>query len=522
MPPSTSGLHHLTGITGDAQANVDFYAGLLGLRLVMRTVNHEDPGALHLFYGDAHARPGSLVTFFAWPDTAHGRRGAGQATEVGLIVPLERIGDWVQRFLERGVPFTGPTPDGERTRLALADPDGLPIVLVGVANPPDAPPWRGSDVPTEAAVRGLHHVTLWSDAPDATGGMLERHLDFAPIATEGPLRRYQSDAETGHTVLVRDVRGFWPSAGGVGTLHHVAFRAASTDAQARIVDDLRADGVTSSPMREHGFFRSTYVREPSGAILEIATDGPGLAQDQPPERWGETLVLPPELEARRRALEAALPHVVAPDAPRPPKRDLGWVHRFVPGSDGRTLLLLHGSGGNETSLLAFAREAAPTANLLSVRGRSLDEGVPRFFRRDADRFDQDQLAGEADALAKFVRQAADLYEFDAARVIALGYSNGANIAFASLVREPGAYAAAALLRPASVLDTVPRTDLHAKRVLVSLGDDDPALSNADAIVQHLEMRGAELRVERVPTGHDLTDDDLRVVGDWLDGLDAVS
>ena len=132
----THGLHHTTGITGDAQANVDFYAGLLGLRLVLRTVRHEDPDTLHLFYGDAQARPGTLLTFFAWPDTARGRRGVGQATEIGLIVPLEHIGFWVQRFLERGIRFRGPTPDGERTLLALEDPDGLPVVLVGT---PDAP-----------------------------------------------------------------------------------------------------------------------------------------------------------------------------------------------------------------------------------------------------------------------------------------------------------------------------------------------------------------------------------------------
>lgn len=515
----THGLHHTTGITGDAQANVDFYAGLLGLRLVLRTVNHEDPGTLHLFYGDAQARPGTLLTFFAWPDTARGRRGVGQATELGLIVPLDHIGFWVQRFLERGVRFHGPTADGERTLLALEDPDGLPVVLVGTPDAPAPLPWDGSDVPTEASVRGLHHVTLWSDAPDATGRVLADHLGFAHVGTDGAVRRYRSHAPVGHTVLVRDAGGFWPSAGGVGTLHHVAFRTADDASHARLAQRLGAEDLELNPVREHGFFRSLYVREPGGTILEVATDAPGLAAGQPPERLGLDLVLPQELEPRRALVEVVLPVVAAPGEPRPPKRDLGWVHRFVPGRGGPTLLLLHGSGGNETSLLAFAREAAPTAGLLTVRGRSLEEGAPRFFRRDAHGVDQAELAAEADAVATFVGEAADVYGFDPAGVVALGYSNGANLALASLAGHPGAYAGAVLLRPALLLDEPPAVDLTGTPVLAVLGDADPYGPQAEAAVAYLEARGAAVRVERLAAGHDLTPDDGAAVAAWLRARD---
>lgn len=515
----THGLHHTTGITGDAQANADFYAGLLGLRLVLRTVNHEDPGTLHLFYGDAQARPGTLLTFFAWPDTARGRRGVGQATEIGLTVPLEHIGFWVQRFLERSVRFTGPTPDGERTLLALEDPDGLPITLVGTPDAPAALPWDGSDVPTEASIRGLHHVTLWSDVPDATGRILADHLGFAHVGTQDSVRRYRSDAPVGHTVLVRDAGGFWPSAGGVGTLHHVAFRTASDAAHERLAERLSAEDVELNPLREHGFFRSLYFREPGGAILEVATDRPGLAAGQPRERLGLDLVLPEELEAQRTTIEVVLPAVVAPVEPRPPKRDLGWVHRYVPGSGGPTLLLLHGSGGNETSLLAFARAAAPTANLLTVRGRSLEEGAPRFFRRYADGFDLEQLAAEADALAAFVADAADVYGFDLGAVIAYGYSNGANIALASLARNPGAYAGAVLVRPVLILEAPPAGDLAGTAVLALLGTADAHRIRSEAAVAYLQNHGAEVHVGRLAAGHDLTPDDGTAVVAWLRALD---
>ncbi|GMA15247.1 VOC family protein [Deinococcus metallilatus] len=512
----TNGIHHTTGITGDAQANVDFYADLLGLRLVGRTVSHNDPTTLHLFYGDAAGTPGTLLSFFAWPDTARGRRGSGQASEIGLTVPLESLGDWVQHFLSRGVTFSGPTRDGDTSRLTLEDPDGLPIVLVGVPDAPAGRPWNGSTVPAAMQVRGIHHVVFWTEDPQGTGAVLERHLGFRRVGEQGGLSTYRAAAPLGHTVYVRDTSGFWPSAGGVGTLHHVAFRTASPESERAILKAVKEEGLEVSEVREHGYFQSIYFREPGGSLIEVATDGPGFTLDEDAAHLGEKLVLPPELEAQRQDIEVTLPRIALPGEARLPARDLDWIHRFQPGTTGLTLLLLHGTGGNETSLLALGRQLAPEANLLSVRGRSLEEGSPRFFRRfSAARYDQAHLAEEADALAQFVRDAAALYDLDPGQVIALGYSNGANIALASLVRWPAAFAGAVLLRPVMPFEAPPQTDLGGLPVLVLHGQRDPFLPLAEPVTPYLRRMHGDVQEERLEAGHELTAQDLAVAAGWL-------
>ncbi|EYB66805.1 hypothetical protein DEIPH_ctg069orf0006 [Deinococcus phoenicis] len=512
----TTGIHHTTGITGDAQANVDFYADLLGLRLVKRTVSHNDPTTLHLFYGDAAGTPGTLLSFFAWPDTARGRRGSGQAGEIGLTVPLESLGDWMQRLLSRGVTFGGPTRDGDTSRLTLEDPDGLPIVLVGVPDAPAGRPWAGSTIPAAMQVRGIHHVVFWTEDPQETGAVLEQHLGFRRVGEVDGLHTYRAAAQLGHTVYLRDTSGFWPSAGGVGTLHHVAFRTASAESEQAILNAVREDGLEVSEVREHGYFQSIYFREPGGSLIEVATDGPGFTLDEDAAHLGERLVLPPELEAQRQDIEVTLPHIALPGEARLPARDLGWIHRFQPGTADLTLLLLHGTGGNETSLLSLGRQLAPEANLLSVRGRSLEEGSPRFFRRfSAARYDQAHLVEEADALAQFVRDAAALYDLDPGQVIALGYSNGANIALATLARHPSTLAGAVLLRPVMALDDQPQTDLNRLPVLVLHGQRDPFLPLAKAVTPYLRQSGADVQEERLEAGHELISQDLALTAGWL-------
>ncbi len=271
-----------------------------------------------------------------------------------------------------------------------------------------------------------------------------------------------------------------------------------------------------SQVREHGYFQSIYFREPGGSLLEVATDAPGFTLDETVAELGRSLTLPPEWESERGDIEVVLPRFTLPGEDRQPTRDLGWVHRYVPGGGGLTLLLLHGSGGNETSLLGFGRRVAPDASLLSVRGRSLDEGSPRFFRRfDAHTYDQQDLKGEAEALAQFVRDAADFYGFDPERLVALGLSNGANIALASLAMSPDAYAGAVLLRPVMALEHPPEAYLEGLAVLIVYGSRDPFLPYAEPVTPLLRRSGAEVREEVLDMGHELGEQDETVVARWL-------
>ncbi|RTR26829.1 VOC family protein [Deinococcus radiophilus] len=345
---------------------------------------------------------------------------------------------------------------------------------------------------------------------------MEQHLGFRRGEEVDGLLTLHTPAELGHTVYVREAGGFWPAAGGTGTLHHVAFRAADADHEQAILKAVTAQGLQASDVREHGYFQSIYFTEPGGSILEVATDGPGFGADEDPAHLGERLVLPPELEHRQGEIEVVMPHISLPDEERRPSRDLGWVHRYVPGTSGRTLLLLHGTGGNELDLLPLGRELDPGAHLLSVRGRSLEEGAPRFFRRfSATRYDQAHLISEADALADFVRDAAQLYGLDAKQVYAVGYSNGANIALATLLQQPGALAGAALLRPVLALEAPPSPDLSGKRVLVLSGERDPYGPYGQGIVPLLQRSSAAVSETRLPAGHELTQTDVNLTREWL-------
>lgn len=524
------GIHHVTGITRDVQANVDFYAGLLGLRLVKQTVNHNDPSVLHLFYGDLAASPGTLLTFFVWQDGMVGRRGHGQAVEVGFEVPRSSIGYWTARLIEHGASFRGPTTRNGETRIGLSDPDGLDIVLVGrdrpgpaAARPPaPAASWSGATVPASEAIRAITEVTLLSARPLETAAVLTDVLGYRKVSGDGALELFEHGLGL-DSVRLHDARGFWTSAEGAGSLHHVAFRVADAQELEASRAAAQAHGAELSDVREHGYFRSVYFREPGGVMVELATDGPGMTIDEPVEELGTRLVLPPEQEADRADIEVVLPAFEGPSPKRRRKRDLGWVHRFVEGSEEQVLLLLHGSGASELQLLPLARRVGGGASLLAPRGRSLSAEGPRYFaRRDDGSFDLTELIDEADQLAEFASEAAAWYGFDPRQVTIIGYSNGAHVGVASLARNPGAFAAAALLRTVAPVPLPPGADLRAKPVLMLQGEGDHLLRDGadEELRAYLRRAGAALSEVTVPGGHRLGEPDERALRAWLAGSAA--
>ncbi len=307
------GIHHITAIAGEPQRNLDFYAGTLGLRLVKLTVNFDDPATYHLYYGDELGHPGSLLTFFPWPRGQRGRQGTGQAGTVALAIPPASLGFWIERLLSHNLKYNGPARRFDEQVLSLTDPDGLLLELVATPLTAGIAPWGDGPVVPEHAIRGLHGTTLWEDGETGTADFLVRTLGFQTAGEEGSLARFQSSAAGLGTIAhLRKAPGFWRGADGVGTVHHVAFRAASEAAQLDKRAEIEAKGIEITPVIDRQYFRSVYFREPGGVLFEIATDAPGFTIDESAAELGARLMLPPEYEARRRQIEDVLPGLRLP------------------------------------------------------------------------------------------------------------------------------------------------------------------------------------------------------------------
>ena len=308
-------IHHITAIAGDPQRNLDFYAGTLGLRLVKLTVNFDDPGTYHLYFGDETGRPGSILTFFPWPEGMPGRQGTGQVGTVSLAVPPSSLGYWIERLLQHGIKYDGPTRRFDEQVLGFPDPDGLLLELVATPRVARVEPWSDGPVPAEHAVRGLHGGTIWEDGDRGTAEFLTRFMGFHQVGEEGNRLRFESASEgPGSVVDLRRVPGFWAGAGGVGTVHHVAFRSPSDEAQLAQRARLEEAGVDATPVIDRLYFHSVYFREPGGVLFEIATDPPGFTLDESPAELGTHLKLPPRYEPMRERIERTLPPVRLPHA----------------------------------------------------------------------------------------------------------------------------------------------------------------------------------------------------------------
>ncbi|HWL80430.1 MAG TPA: ring-cleaving dioxygenase [Roseomonas sp.] len=301
-----TGIHHVTAIAGHARRNLDFYTRTLGLRLVKRTVNFDDPGTYHFYYGDAAGSPGTILTFFPWEHAAPGRAGVGELQETVFRIPQGAIGYWTQRLVNQGVERT--TRFGE-TVLRFRDPDGLRLALVGLPGIEAEPAWENGEIPVEHAIRGFHSVSLMLEDAAPTGAILSDIFGFAEATREGDTLRFQAPGTAlGGIVDLRGVGGFLPARFGRGSVHHLAFRAADDAAEMAMVRRLAENhGIHTTEQKDRDYFRSVYFREPGHVLFEIATDVPGFAVDEPADQLGSGLKLPRFLEGHRAAIEAALP-----------------------------------------------------------------------------------------------------------------------------------------------------------------------------------------------------------------------
>ncbi|WP_423821699.1 ring-cleaving dioxygenase [Salinisphaera sp. SPP-AMP-43] len=309
MSDASPGLHHVTAICGHPRANRDFYVDTLGLRLVKKTVNFDDPGTYHLYYGDQYGTPGSALTFFPFVQAAAGRPGRGEPADLVWAVAPGSLDYWAERLgndagvaIERGARFGTP-------RLSFSDPHGLSLALVETDWAAAINGSAGGDVPAQHALRNFFGTTIRVADPAPTVRVLREVFGFEDVAEEGPSRRLQAEGGAGVGAVV-DVLGA-PEAPvhrqGAGSIHHVAFRARDVEHQTVLRERAQSLGLSPTPVIDRQYFESVYFREPGGALFEIATDGPGFTVDEPVETLGGQLKLPPQYEAQRPAIEAQLP-----------------------------------------------------------------------------------------------------------------------------------------------------------------------------------------------------------------------
>jgi glyoxalase family protein len=294
----SAGIHHITAIAGDPQRNLDFYTETLGLRLVKRTVNFDDPGSYHFYFGDHIGSPGTIMTFFPWPGARRGARGSGQVTTVSFAVPRKSMAFWKERL--RATHVIAEEIEGRfgSNALRFLDADGLQLELVASAN---------EESSSEHAIRGFVAPTLEVRNPEKTEKLLTEILGFEFVAEENNRRRFRGSGSNASAEidLVSSEAGFGQIA--AGTVHHIAFRAADDDEQLKVREQLVARGLNVTPVIDRQYFHSIYFREPNGILFEIATDGPGFLIDEPADALGEALKLPPIYESKRNEIERVLP-----------------------------------------------------------------------------------------------------------------------------------------------------------------------------------------------------------------------
>ncbi|SFD96862.1 ring-cleaving dioxygenase [Flavobacterium phragmitis] len=305
MENTILGLHHITAIAGDAKRNFDFYSKILGLRFIKKTVNFDDPGTYHFYFGDEVGSAGTILTFFPWgAGIQQGRKGSGMATEIGYSVPKGSLDFWQKRFEQYNVIYNKPADKFGEKYLTFLDPDGLKLELIESKTEDNRKPWETDEVKADVATKGFHNITLTLNDIKATAAILTEIFGYKLIDQEVNRYRYATDAVENAAIvdlveLTDEKRGLNAN----GTVHHVAFRVKNDEILMHFREKIEAYGLSITPQIDRQYFHSLYFREPGGVLFEIATDNPGFTVDESLEELGKDLKLPAQYEAHRKAIE---------------------------------------------------------------------------------------------------------------------------------------------------------------------------------------------------------------------------
>lgn len=303
------GLHHITAIANEAKRNLDFYTKVLGLRLVKKTVNFDDPGTYHFYYGNESGTPGTILTFFPWEGIGAGRNGTGLATHIGYSVPKGALAFWKERLTQFNVPFEQGEVFGE-SMISFKDPDGLQLQFTEPANPDNRTPWQTPEIKDDVALKGFYNVTLTLDKAEATAKVLTDILGYNLQKQEGSRLRFStSNIDTANVVDILETPDGPRGYNAAGTNHHIAFRVKDDNILMDYREKVLAAGLSITPKIDRDYFFSLYFREPGGVLFELATDNPGFTKDEPLSSLGTELKLPKQYEGLRSKIEKALPQL---------------------------------------------------------------------------------------------------------------------------------------------------------------------------------------------------------------------
>jgi len=311
MENQINGIHHITAIAGKAKRNVDFYTKTLGLHLVKKTVNFDDPNTYHLYYGDKVGTPGTILTFFPWEGVAAGRRGARQVTEIGYSIPENSLDFWLKRLDDHNVIYNKVSEKFGEQYLSLLDPDGLKLELTVAKNADTRLPWETDEIKGENALKGFHNITITTNKMQPTADVLTGVLGYRLLEQHVNRYRFINDnVDNANIVDLVEVAGEVAGHVAGGSVHHVSFRVKDEKTLMEYRDRVAKLGLHITDKIDRNYFYSLYFREPGGVLFEIATDNPGFAVDESVEELGTHLMLPAQYEAQRSQIEQTLPSLV--------------------------------------------------------------------------------------------------------------------------------------------------------------------------------------------------------------------
>lgn len=542
-------------MASDPQRNIDFYTRLLGQRLVKVTVNFDDPGTYHLYYGDEVGSPGTIMTFFPWPHARRGRPGNGEVAAVAYAVPPNTLGQWKARLEGHNLDYA----EGERfgsPLLSLRDPDGLTVELIAQGGADVPRPWPNSPVEAGMAPRGFHSVTLWVENVAPVRTLLTEHLGFEALGEEsgpeGRRTRFGGDSDgVGLFVDVLERPGQPRGQFGAGSVHHVALRTRNDAEQAEYQRDLSAAGYGVTPVQDRQYFHSIYFRDPSGVLFEIATDAPGFPADERVDELGKVLKLPEWLEGKREAIEGHLPAVVNPeygsrigrnDANRAADTGSGDASSRINGPHGEqpllaagrspelaraAVVLLHGRGGSAEDILSLSEAFGMSAFAYVAPQAAGNSWYPQSFLAPPSQNEP----GLASALQAIEDALAALEGAGIARehVILGGFSQGACLALEYAARHARRYGglfafSGGLIGPAGT----PRDyagNLAGTPVFLGCSDHDPhiPLERVEQSARVLERLGAKVEKRIYPQlEHGINDDEIAAMRAMLHTLSVES